>query len=89
MGQMLALNGAAMFDPMGNGRVMRDTVFLPETVIDDQAELRDWLRKALDHTATLPAKHKAPARKPAVATKRRPASTAATKKVPGAKRPAR
>jgi hypothetical protein len=25
----LALDGASLFDPMGNGRVMRDTVLLP------------------------------------------------------------
>jgi TfoX/Sxy family transcriptional regulator of competence genes len=52
----LAIDGASMFDPMGNGRVMRDTVFLPESVIDEPAELRRWLRKALDYTAALPAK---------------------------------
>jgi 5,6-dimethylbenzimidazole synthase len=54
----LALDGTAMFDPMSNGRVMRDTVFLPDSVMDDQSELRDWLRKALEYTATLPRKRK-------------------------------
>src|SRR5690348_5037512 len=52
----LALDGASMFDPMVNGRVMRDTVFLPKPVMDEQHELRGWLRKALDYTASLPAK---------------------------------
>lgn len=47
----LALDGATMFDPMGNGRVMRDTVFLPESVTVEPDELRAWIRKALDHTA--------------------------------------
>jgi TfoX/Sxy family transcriptional regulator of competence genes len=61
----LALDGAEMFDPMGNGRIMRDTVFLPESVIDDRDELRGWLRKALDYTAALPAKKKGPMSKPA------------------------
>jgi hypothetical protein len=28
----LAIDGAEMFDPMGNGRIMRDTVFLPGSV---------------------------------------------------------
>jgi TfoX/Sxy family transcriptional regulator of competence genes len=54
----LALDGAALFDPMGNGRVMHDTVLLPEQVMDEPDELRGWLRKALDYTATLPAKRK-------------------------------
>src|SRR5262252_5971387 len=52
----LAIDGATMFDPMGNGRVMRDTVFLPESVMEERDELRAWLRKALDFTASLPAK---------------------------------
>jgi TfoX/Sxy family transcriptional regulator of competence genes len=59
----LAIDGAAPFDPMGNGRVMRDTVLLPESVMDDPAELRGWLRKALDYTSTLPAKGKPTARR--------------------------
>src|SRR5215831_7303889 len=52
----LAIDGAEMFDPMGNGRVMRDTVFLPESVVAEPDELRGWLVKALDYTAGLPAK---------------------------------
>jgi TfoX/Sxy family transcriptional regulator of competence genes len=60
----LAIDGAEMFDPMGNGRIMRDTVFLPDSVIDDRDELRGWLRKALDYTAKLPAKKKRPMAKP-------------------------
>jgi TfoX/Sxy family transcriptional regulator of competence genes len=58
----LALDGAEMFDPMGNGRVMRDTVLLPESVMEEPEELRAWLRKALDYTASLPAKSKGKAR---------------------------
>ena len=54
----LALDGAEMFDPMGNGRVMTNTVFLPETIMDELDELRDWLRKAFDYGLTLPAKKK-------------------------------
>ena len=56
----LAIDGATMFDPMGNGRVMRDTVFLPESVMVEPDELRAWIRKALDFTASLPAKKKRP-----------------------------
>jgi TfoX/Sxy family transcriptional regulator of competence genes len=54
----LAIDGAAMFDPMGNGRVMRDTVFLPESVMVEPDELRAWIQKALDFTSSLPAKKK-------------------------------
>ena len=61
----LALDGAVMFDPMGNGRIMHDTVLLPESVMDEPDELRAWLRKALDYVVTLPPKVKKPARKPA------------------------
>src|SRR5262245_38106712 len=48
----LAMDGAAMFDPMGNGRIMRDTVLLSESVMAEPDELRGWLRKALDYTAS-------------------------------------
>src|SRR5215510_9047915 len=44
----LAIDGAEMFDPMGNGRIMRDTVFLPEAVLEDLDELRSWLQRAFD-----------------------------------------
>ena len=61
----LALDGAERFDPMGNGRIMHDTVLLPEFVMDESDELRRWLRKALDYTSTLPAKSKRAMAKPA------------------------
>lgn len=54
----LSIDGARMFDPMGNGRIMRDTVFLPESVVEEPEDLRAWLRKAFDYTASLPAKTK-------------------------------
>jgi TfoX/Sxy family transcriptional regulator of competence genes len=82
----LAIDGATMFDPMGNGRVMRDTVFLPESVMVEPDELRAWIRKALDHTSALPAKTKAratmgSAKKPsgAKAAIKRPAAVKKTK----------
>jgi TfoX/Sxy family transcriptional regulator of competence genes len=52
----LALDGAAPFDPMGNNRVMTDSILLPEEVMDDRSQLRDWLARALAYTATLPPK---------------------------------
>jgi len=56
----LALDGASLFDPMGNGRVMKDTVQLPDSVMEDPEELRGWLAKAFTYTSTLPAKKKKP-----------------------------
>src|SRR5215469_13821125 len=73
----LSIDGATMFDPMGNGRVMRDTVFLPESVLIEPDELRAWIRKALDFTASLPSKKKRPATKAAV---KRPSATAPLKR---------
>lgn len=52
----MALDGTEPFDPMGNGRVMKDTVLLPESVMDEPEQLRSWLRCALEFTASLPAK---------------------------------
>jgi TfoX/Sxy family transcriptional regulator of competence genes len=67
--EAMKLDGAEPFDPMGNGRVMSNSVLLPETVMDESAELRGWLRKAFDYTSTLPAKKKpAVAKKPAAKT---------------------
>src|SRR5271170_5619948 len=42
----LALEGAAMFDPMGNGRARSDKVMLPERVMHDPPELRGWIARA-------------------------------------------
>jgi TfoX/Sxy family transcriptional regulator of competence genes len=75
----LALDGAEVFDPMGNGRIMHHTVLLPESVMDEPEELRKWLRKALAHTLTLPPKKK-PAKKPAAKKKAAPRVAAKTKR---------
>lgn len=68
----LALDGSVPFDPIGNGRVMRDTVLLAEEVMDDPQVLRDWLRRSFELSLTLPkkaakAKSKAAKAKPKVA----------------------
>jgi len=52
----LALEGAAPFDPMGNGRVISDKVMLPEAMMDDPPELRHWLPRAFKGAAALPPK---------------------------------
>ena len=67
----LALEGAERFDPMGNGRVMGDSVLMPEEMMDDPAEMKAWLAKAFAHAVTLPKKKAKPAaakkpKKPAV-----------------------
>lgn len=71
----LALDGTAPFDPMGNGRASKDTLQLAESVMEDPTELRDWLRRARDHAATLPPK----ARKAAPAKPKKSRATAAKK----------
>ena len=76
----LSLDGAEPFDPMGTGRVMHDTVLLPEQIMDEADELRAWLRKALDHTATLPAKRKPSGSKAAAKPKPKPKAKPKPKK---------
>lgn len=87
--EALALDGAEPFDPMGNKRVMADTVLLPESVMDDPAELRDWLARGFSYTATLPPKQKKGAAKKVAKKKvpaKKPAETKAAKKTPSKKR---
>jgi len=90
--EALALDGSTVFDPMGNGRVMKDTILLAEEVMDDPAVLRDWLRRSFELALTLPKKAAKPAAaKPAAAkpaaTKPAAAKPAATKK-PAVTKPA-
>ena len=82
----LALDGTAPFDPMGNGRVMRNTLLLPEDVLDDASELRTWLARALAYTLTLPPKPAAGAKRgPARAASAPPAAKGRTRSRTGAK----
>lgn len=50
--------GATPFEPMP-GRVMKEYVVLPGSVVGKPAALAGWLEKARDHALTLPAKAKA------------------------------
>jgi hypothetical protein len=52
----LALEGASMFDPMGDGRARSDKVMLPERMMSQPAELRRWIAKAFAAAAQLPEK---------------------------------
>ena len=82
--EALALDGAALFDPMGDGRARSDKVMLPEDVFHDADELRQWLARAFAHCAVLLRKTRASARKPA-ATKAVAKPAAARKPTPAAK----
>jgi hypothetical protein len=57
--EALALEGASLFDPMGNGRVRSDKVMLPESMMADPAQLRRWIARAFKSAASLPEKKKA------------------------------
>jgi hypothetical protein len=63
----LALEGASLFDPMGNGRVRSDKVMLPEAIMGRPVELRRWIARAFEAAALLPKKEPkaAPARRAA------------------------
>lgn len=59
----LALEGAAPFDPMGDGRARSDKVMLPERMMAEPAELRHWIARAFKAAAKLPARRKSPRKK--------------------------
>ena len=67
--ELLKLPGASVFEPMP-GRPMREYVVTPALVLDDEAALRRWLKRALEYVSSLPAKKP----KAAKATKK-PAAT--------------
>jgi TfoX/Sxy family transcriptional regulator of competence genes len=67
----LALEGAAPFDPMGDGRARSDKVMLPESMMEDPPELRRWIARAFTGAVALPAKSaKAAGKKKAVGKKK-------------------
>jgi TfoX/Sxy family transcriptional regulator of competence genes len=53
--ELEAIPGAATFEPMP-GRPMTGFTLLPPSVVDDDAAVRDWVRKAVSHGATMPPK---------------------------------
>jgi TfoX/Sxy family transcriptional regulator of competence genes len=88
--EAMKLDGSAPFDPMGNGRVMLDTLLLGEEVMDDPRVLRDWLRRSFAFALTLPPKTATKTKsapKPVPTAKAKPAATArsAAKAKPAAK----
>ncbi|MBU2547837.1 MAG: TfoX/Sxy family protein [Proteobacteria bacterium] len=54
--------GAALFEPF-QGRVMKEFVVLPESVIADRSELDRWLRRGFDHASAMPTPEKKKAEK--------------------------
>lgn len=81
----LALEGAAPFDPMGDGRARSDKVMLPESFMDEPEELARWITRAFEAVAALP--RKARKAKPAArkAAKTSPPRGRATAKLPSRK----
>ena len=55
--KLLDVKGAAPFSPMP-GRAMRGYVVVPEAFRKDTAKMHTWIRRALEHTSTLPPKVK-------------------------------
>jgi TfoX/Sxy family transcriptional regulator of competence genes len=82
--EALKLDGAAPFDPMGNGAMRSDKIQMPETIMDEPAELKAWVKRSFDYAASLPKKAKGAAKKPVAAAKK---AAPAKKPVP-AKKPA-
>jgi hypothetical protein len=89
----LALPGASMFDPMGDGRMRSEKVMLPPAMMKSPAELRRWIRRAFDHAVALPPKgakksgaKKSAAKTSAVSATTRAKKPAAPKKTAAAKK---
>lgn len=76
--EALALEGATLFDPMGDGRARSDKVMLPEAMMDEDDELRRWIARAFKAAALLPPKQAktktAPKKKAAAAPKKKAAA---------------
>ena len=72
--EALALEGASLFDPMGDGRARSDKVMLPESMMDEESELRRWIARAFKATAARPPKE---AKKKATATAKKKATAPA------------
>jgi TfoX/Sxy family transcriptional regulator of competence genes len=52
---LLALPGARPFEPMP-GRPMTGFTLLPESIVDDDAAVREWVGRAIAHGSTMPVK---------------------------------
>jgi TfoX N-terminal domain len=70
--ELLALEGAERFDPMGDGRAS-NKVMVPVAMMDEAAELRRWIARAFAFAATMPPKIKN-GRKPTQKPTKRPSA---------------
>jgi len=80
--ELLRLDGAGPFEPMA-GRAMKGYFVVPSALQEDSAAMRSWVGRALEYTASLPAKTKTKTKtktKPK-AKKSAPKSKAAAKRV--------
>jgi TfoX/Sxy family transcriptional regulator of competence genes len=55
--ELMQLYGAKTFAPMA-GRVMKEYIALPESILHDRQRLSSWVAKALDYGESLPPKAK-------------------------------
>jgi TfoX/Sxy family transcriptional regulator of competence genes len=55
LASLIALPGAAPFEPMA-GRAMTGYATLPPDVVADDGALEGWVRRAIEYVATLPRK---------------------------------
>ena len=53
--ELIRLPGARPFEPMP-GRPMTGFTLLPETIVDDDAAIREWVGRAIAHVSTMPVK---------------------------------
>jgi hypothetical protein len=67
--EALALKGASLFDPMGDGRARSDKVMLPESIMGDAAALRGWIKRAFESASKLPPKEEKGAAKKAASSR--------------------
>ena len=84
--QALALDGATMFDPMGDGRARSEKIMLPEGMMKKPAELRKWIARAFAGATALPPKATKPARDAAAKPTKAAATAKPTKVVKRVKR---
>jgi hypothetical protein len=58
--EALALDGASLFDPMGDGRRRSDKVMLPESFMRNPGQLRAWSKESRIHPCNLSASRSRP-----------------------------
>jgi TfoX/Sxy family transcriptional regulator of competence genes len=63
-GALLAIPGAARFEPMP-GRPMKEYVRVPPALLGDRHALAGWVRRSFAYAASLPAKARAPRKRAA------------------------